>query len=302
MDLRQLRYFASILDQGSISRAAEVLRVAQPALSLHLKRLEDELGCALVHRTTRGVVATEAGRRLAQRAQVLLEAFDALPEQVRDRHAAPSGPAAIGIPTSLGTLLTVPLVKAVRQRLPQVRLRVVEGLSGHMLRWAAVGEVDLALVFGVELPPGLAAETLARERLCLVAPAVAPGLASRAEITLDEALEHPLILPGRPHGVREEVEAAAARRRKALRLVVEVDALDQIKALVADGVGYTVLSQRFAGHGPLAAGLAAVPIVRPTLERVISLAHAGDRPLPLAVQAVRSLLLDCFAAHVRAEP
>lgn len=302
MDLRQLRYFVGILEQGSISRAAEALRVAQPALSLHLKRLEEELGCPLVHRTTRGVVATEAGRRLGQRAQALLEAFDALPEQVRDQHAEPSGPAAIGIPTSLGTLLTVPLVKAVRQRLPLVRLRVVEGLSGHMLRWAALGEVDLALVFGADLPAGLAAETLARERLCLVAPAGDAGLAGRGDITLDEALDHPLILPGRPHGVREEVEAAAARRRKAPRIAVEVDALDQIKALVADGVGYTVLSRRFAGHGPLAARLLAVPIVRPALERVISLAHAGDRPLPLAVQAVRGLLLECFAAHVQAEP
>ncbi|MGE4282070.1 MAG: LysR family transcriptional regulator, partial [Magnetospirillum sp.] len=99
IELRPLRYFLSIVEHGSLSRAAEVLHVAQPALSLHLKRLEAQFGCQLLHRTTRGVVPTENGQRLAQRARSLLEHTNNLVDEVRGLEAVPSGPAVIGIPT-----------------------------------------------------------------------------------------------------------------------------------------------------------------------------------------------------------
>ena len=146
MDIRQLRYFLGIVEHGSLTRAAEVLRVAQPALSLHLKRLEEEFGCPLVHRTARGVIPTESGLRLALRAGILVEQMGSLKDEIRGLQAAPAGPAVIGIPTSLGPLLTVPLALAVRQRHPAIHLRVVEGLSGHMLEWVLSGSVDMALV------------------------------------------------------------------------------------------------------------------------------------------------------------
>jgi LysR family transcriptional regulator, nitrogen assimilation regulatory protein len=295
MDLRQLRYFVGIVEHGSVTRAAEALRVAQPALSLHLKRLEEEFGCQLVHRTARGVVPTESGRLLAQRATLLVEQMASLRDEVRGVEAAPSGPAVIGIPTSLGTILTVPLALAVRQRHPAIRLRAVEGLSGHMLEWVLSGLVDLALVFGVEHPPGLTTHFVARERLGLVGPKDSPLLAGRGAIDLDEALGLPLILPGRPHGVRVEVERAAASKRRTPDVVMEIDALDQIKALVAEGAGFTVLSERFARHGAVEPLLCCIPIVSPEIERTISLAHASDRPLSVAARAVRAIALGHLA-------
>src|SRR6516162_1047517 len=131
MDIRRLRYFLGIVEQGSLSRAAEFLHVAQPALTLHLKRLEDEFGCELVERSSRGVIPTEFGQRLAQRAKVLLEDLNHLRDEVRGMTTAPAGSAFIGIPTSLGSVLTVPSVMAPRARFPLVRLRVAGGLSGH---------------------------------------------------------------------------------------------------------------------------------------------------------------------------
>lgn len=299
IDLRQLRYFLSIVEHGSLSRAAESLHVAQPALSLHLKRLEEEFGCQLLHRTTRGVVPTESGQRLAQRAQSLLDKMSSLADEVRGIEAMPAGPAVIGIPTSLGTILTVPLVKSVRDRFPDVRLRVVEALSGHMQEWVLSGQVDLAVVFGAELPPGLTSHFLVRESLCLVGPRDGEVMKGRAEIEMDQVLDLPLIMPSRPHGVREELERAAALRRRKPNVIVELDALDQIKVLVADGVGYTILSQRFARHGVMTNRLAMVPMVRPAIERVISLAHASSQPLSIAARAVRDQLLQVTARHVR---
>lgn len=292
MDARRLRYFLGIVEHGSLSRAAEALHVAQPALSLHLKRLEEEFGCALVHRTSRGVIPTESGLRLALRAGVLLERLAGLKEEIRGLEAEPAGPAVIGIPTSLGPLLTVPLALAVRTRHPSIHLRVVEGLSGHMLEWVLSGSVDMALVFGAEHPPGLAGRFIARERLALVVPRGDIALTRQRAASLEDVLALPLILPGRPHGVRAEVERAAMPLGLMPNVVLEIDALEQIKALVAAGAGYTVLSERYAAYGAEAAGLAALPIIAPQIERVISLAHASDRPQSIAARAVHAIAVE----------
>ncbi|WP_207458215.1 LysR family transcriptional regulator [Azospirillum sp. SYSU D00513] len=296
MDLRRMRYFAAIVEHGSISRAAEALRVAQPALSLHLKRLEEELGTQLVLRTPRGIVPTENGRRLAQRSAALIEEIEALRAEVRGLEAEPAGPAVVGIPTSLGPLLTVPMAMEVRRRHPAVQLRMVEGLSGHMLEWLRLGQVDWALVFGDEPAGGLETEPVVRERLGLVAPLGDPLLAGRDSIGVAELARLPLILPGRPHGVREETERAARAAGVALNVVLEIDALEQIKSLVAEGAGYTVLSARVARHGADAPRLTSLPIAAPAIERSIQLAHAAHRPLPLAARAVRAIAREQLAA------
>jgi LysR family transcriptional regulator, nitrogen assimilation regulatory protein len=295
MDLRQLRYFLGIVEHGSISRAAEALRVAQPALSLHLKRLEEDFGCQLVLRTARGVVPTESGRRLAQRAIGLIESMDSLRDDVRAVESMPSGPATVGIPTSLGPVLTVPLALAVRRAHPLIRLRVVEGLSGHMLEWVLSGQLDLALIFGAKDMGGLNTEFVAREQLHLVGPADDPLLRERAAIPFAEALALPLILPGRPHGLREEVEHAALLARGSVNVAMEIDALEQIKALVAEGCGYTVLSERVARYGAAAERLTGLPIADPQIDRTILLAHASGRPMPVAARAAHAILRDLLA-------
>jgi LysR family nitrogen assimilation transcriptional regulator len=239
-------------------------------------------------RTPRGVVPTESGRRLAQQATVILQQVTALRDEVRGLEAVPAGPASIGIPTSLGPLLTVPLALAVRRLYPSVHLRVVEGLSGHMLEWLHSGEVDLAMVFGAEGVPGLTTEFIARETLSLVAPLKDPLVVGRSQVDLADILDLPMILPSRPHGVREEVEHAAMRVRRGLNVVMEIDALEQIKALVAEGAGYTVVSERVASGGQISQRLARVPITNPEIERRIYLAHASTHPLSLAAQAVRN--------------
>jgi hypothetical protein len=103
------------------------------------------------------------------------------------------------------------------------------------------------MVFGAEGVPGLTTEFIARETLSLVAPLKDPLVVGRSQVDLADILDLPMILPSRPHGVREEVEHAAMRVRRGLNVVMEIDALEQIKALVAEGAGYTVVSERVAG-------------------------------------------------------
>lgn len=295
MELRQLRYFLGIVEQGSLSAAAEVLHIAQPALSLHLKRLEAEFGCQLVHRTSKGVVVTESGQRLVQRARMLIDEMNALRDDVRGLEAVPSGYAVVGIPTSLGRILTVPLVKEIRARFPGIRLRVIEGLSGHMQEWLVSGLADLAVIFNVSSSQGFTSYPLAQEELCLVAGRADALLNGRMEIGMDAVLDLPLILPGLPHGVREEVDHAARGIGRKPNVIVEVDALDQIKSLVAEGVGYTVLSRRYAQMGQISEHLSIVPIVRPIIRRSICLAHSVNRPLSIAAKVVLRLLSEIFS-------
>lgn len=302
MDLRQIRYFVGIVECGSLTRAAQEMNVAQPALSQHLKRLEEDLGQPLLLRTRRGVVPTEAGRILYERGRSLLGQMEVLREDLLTAQAEPRGQCSVGIPTSLGAVLSVPLAAAIRHAFPQIRLRVVEGLSGHMAEWLRAGRLDLALIFGDSLS-GLACRMVATEDLRLVMagndprrPALLRGQADGA-VAFHQVAELPLILPGRPHGVREEVEVAARQCGVTLDVVLEMDALESIRALVAAGLGYTVLSGRVA-HGGGNWGLVSVPIQTPAITRTIQLAHVAERPLSNAALAVERTLLAQLAKLV----
>ncbi|MGX9943077.1 LysR family transcriptional regulator [Bradyrhizobium denitrificans] len=293
MDLRQLRYFLSVIEQGSISKAADVLHVAQSAISLHLNRLEAELGCDLVHRTSRGIMPTESGVRLATRARSLLADLTTIADDVRGNQLTPSGRVVIGMPTSLGIALTVPLALKVRQVYPKIQLRITEGLSGHMSQWLLSGELDLALTFNAQSLSGAVTEHVARENLHLVASDAASLSVDMLEASVLFRL--PLILPGRPHGLREEVERAALRHSLRPNVVLEVDSLESIKALVAENVGYTILSHRVASHGGLAERLRWLEISQPKIERVIYLARPTTRPLSSASKAIHAALLELLS-------
>lgn len=294
MDLRQLRYFLAICDEGAFTRAAERLRVAQPALSAHVKALEEELGVELLLRTARGVVPTEQGARLAAHARRILAEVETLRDDIRGAEAAPSGPVAVGIPTSLGMVLTVPLALAVRRALPDVTLRIAEGLSGHTLEWLRAGQLDLAIVFDVDNPQRLTLTPLAHEDLWVIGPRGDPLLtaAGARGLAFAEAAALPLILTGPPHGLRGEVERTARATGAGLNVILELDALEHIKALVEGGAGYTILSRRVAARELDEGRLAGAVITAPTIERTIQLAHPADRPLSIAAAAVRGLLFD----------
>lgn len=294
MDLRQLRYFLSVIEQGSISKAADALHVAQSAISLHLNRLETELGCDLVHRTSRGIVPTESGVRLATRARALLADLATIADDVRGDELVPNGSVVVGMPTSLGIALTVPLALKIRQAYPKIQLRVTEGLSGHMSQWLTSGELDIALTFNNERLPGAMTECVARENLHLVT-SVSAGLASEP-LDAPALFRLPLILPGRPHGLREEVERAASRHGLRPNVILEIDSLEHIKALVAENVGYTLLSHRVASHGGVAARLRWLEITQPRIERVIYLARPTARPQSAAAKAVHEVLITLLEA------
>jgi LysR family transcriptional regulator, nitrogen assimilation regulatory protein len=287
VDLRQLRYFVGIVDEQSISVAAKRLRVAQPALSHHVRSLEADLGVPLLVRSLHGVVATEAGERLYAYAINILKYVDEAADRVRRLGAEPQGLVAVGLPTSVALVFTVPFVEAVCRELPHVRLRVIEGMSGHILEWVQAQRVDFAMLFDSNELKSLTAQALVTEDLY----AVCPPEECSGEVSFVEAAAFPLIVPGRPHGLRERLEMAARKAGVHLTIKAEVDALPEIKLLVQRGVGSSILSLSAVREEKMAGLVQVRPIVSPNIRRTVHLCQAKERPLTHASEAVRQITL-----------
>ncbi len=291
MDLRQLRYFAAIVEQGSFSKAATKLRVAQPALSQHLRHMEDELGVALLHRGTRGVLPTEAGERLLARAHIILAEFGALREAVRGEAELPGGEVRIGLPGTVSEQFSVPLIQAARERYPAIRIRIAEAMSGFVLDWLRRGEVDLAMIYSTSDPKGLGIHHVLTEELCLFcAPgaAGAPAPAGQA-VAMADAAALDLILPGIGHGLRDQIDEAAASAGTTIQPAIEIESYSQIKRLVEQGFGYSILPRMAVAAQEKAGLFRTWPLERPTLYRKVYLAYSTERPMPAAARAIGQL-------------
>lgn len=291
MDLRQLRYFVAIVDEGSFTQAAQRMNVAQPALSHNVRNLETELAVRLLTRGVHGVKPTSAGVRLYEHAQIILRHVAQAAEQVRNCSGTPSGPVTTGLPSSVALVAAVPLVEAVRARLPQVSLRIVESFSGTILEWLNDDRLDFGCLYDIARPRHFISEPLVREDLYLICP---PGQGS-GDLPFEELPNFPLIMPSRPHGLRERVERAARETCVMLDVTVEIDGLPQIKSLVSRGVGSSVLSLSAVMDEWRAGQVSARLITDPHLRRSVYLCRPKGRPPTEAASAVREI----FVAIVR---
>lgn len=301
MDLRQLRYFAGIAEHGSFSKAANHLRVAQPALSQHVRHMEDELGIVLLHRGTHGVLPTEAGERLLRHAKIILAEFAEIPDSVRGRNTAPRGEVRFGLPGTVSEILGVPLIENALARYPGARIRIVEAMSGYILDWLRRGEIDLAMIYSTSDPKGLAVHHGLSEELCLFGlPTLGRvSVPSGGEVTLAEAAGLDLILPGLSHGLRDLVERAALSVRVPIQPAIEIDSYGHIKRLAQRGLGYGILP-RMAVQKEATAGIFSIwRFIEPPLDRKVYLAYSTERPLLVAARAIGQLSWDILRQLVR---
>ncbi|WP_440996808.1 LysR substrate-binding domain-containing protein [Arhodomonas sp. SL1] len=300
MDVRQLRYFVAIVEHGSIKRAAQSLYVAQPSLSQHVRNLEEDLGVGLLTRSAKGVSPTEAGLELLGYARSILSQLEQAREALRAGSLDPHGSVRLGLPNSVSLVLGVPLVEAAHHELPNVSLRIVESMSGYIMDWLRAGQLDLAMLYGVQRSPGVTARQLLTEGLYLVSLPGGTGRAGPGEATvaMEELERFELILPARPHGLRELVEKVARENGVRLWIRTEIDALTQIKALVRRGLGQAVLSHSAVYEELQRGELEARRIVDPAVERTVYLAEPSDRPVSHATRATAELLSRCAASLV----
>lgn len=289
MEFRQLRYLVAILDYGSISRASAQLNIAQPAVSIQMRNLEAELGAQLLIRSARGVTATEAGMRLYRRARTLLGRVDQLRSLTQDSDFASqfAAPVSIGLPTSVTAKIGFRFVQRVRESYPAVQLRVLEGLSGHLMELLLNNRLDLGVLFVSDPVVGLVHEPLYEEELFLVTRHFGQPATPVQFVDLPNRA---LALPGQPHGMRRLIESACKKSGVNLSIALNVDSLPMLRQIASAGVADVVLPHSALGSDPEADGLLMQSIVNPSLRRPVTLCRASGAPLSRAVAAVQAVL------------
>lgn len=288
MDLRQLEYFVHVAEVGSFTRAATLLAVAQPALSHRVRLLEVELRQSLLYRTGRGVTPTDSGRRLLAHARGILEQVRRARQELEEIKGAPVGHVVVGLPPTVGRVLTTSLVKAFSARFPRATLGVVEGLTVYLLEWLAIGRLDVSLVYDPVPSPLLETVPVVQNPLYLIGPANAGRRRKTPPpIPMSELPRHPLIVPSRPHAIRMHVETQLANLGLKMNVAWEIDGIAAILDLVREGHGHAILPIHAIGGRD---GLEARPIVKPRLAAVLALGCSAQRPLTPLARAVMGLL------------
>lgn len=243
MDSRKLAYFATVARAGSFSRAAEELRIAQPALSRRVREIEEELGRALLVRHGRGVRLTPVGAAVLRRVEEIEHLLALIRAEARRGDRALRGTVTLGLPPAAGLLIGPPLAAFFAEAHTDVVLNLREGISSLIHEWLAEKRIDVGLVYNVVPMDGLHVIPLLREQMVLVGP---PGDVLRISDAEGLRLKHiaglPLIMPSLPHNNRRMIEQAAARHEVRLTIRTEVDSVALTKAMVRAGHGYTILT------------------------------------------------------------
>jgi len=240
MDFRQIRTFRSVAELGSLSKAADKLRIAQPALSRQIKLLEHELRTELFTRSGRGMVLTEAGRILLSRTAGIVRQIDQIRDDIQSAAGAPSGRVVLGLVPTVSCVLSTRLAQRTVETYPGISLCIVESYSGHLIEWLHRGEMDLAIIYGPSADLHLDLQSLGRDQIVAVGPR-GSGLARKKEVGIDWLLRQKLVLPSHSHGLRALIERAAAKKKLQLDVQLEADSFRVLTSLVEAGLGYTLL-------------------------------------------------------------
>ena len=299
MDSRQLRYFAKVVETGNLTRAAAALHVAQSAVSMHMRNLEQELGVSLLVRSRSGVVPTAQGQLLFEHARNILRQFEQARQEVVSLGKEPHGDVALGIPATVAPVLVRPLLEHLHRRAPRVAPHIVEAMSGYLLEWLHSGRLDAAILFDSQQLSGLRRTVLGTESMYLVGP---PGaFAAGQVVAMADLGRYPLIIPGRMHGMNLLIRQAVRQRAVSLDIRVEVDSVAEMVSLVKGGYGYTVLA-RMGFHRELEDGKVSVAHIEdPQIQRTLISATVEARPLTQATALLLEGAQQILRAFTRGE-
>jgi len=299
LDTKQLEYFVQVAESGSFTKAASLLGVVQPVLSRQVRALEIELRQPLLYRNGRGVSPTEAGRRLLDHGRGILNQLDRAREQVAEIHGAPVGHVIVGLPPSLAQGLTLPLVRAFKQRFPHASIGIVDGLSMYMHEWLGTGRMDIGLLYNPLPSPYVDTVPLVEEDLFLIRRSTDRRFRDMRALALRSLPEYPLIVPGRPHAIRMKLEAELAYLGLKPTVALEIDGVPARLRLVCEGYGYAVLPRTSLLGSGSGMDLVAHPVSRPRLRSKLALGVPSQRaPTPLAC-LTQELIKEVAGAHYR---
>lgn len=287
MELRQLRYFVRIIETGSMGSAAQDLDIGVSALSQQMSRLENELAIRLLQRTSRGVTPTNAGLAFYSQAQLALRhADDAI---LAAREARLSGHVSVGMAPSTASILGIPFIHAMQENYADVRLHVVESLSGNLERMINTRQIDLAVVFQKDKILRWSARPILEEQLFLIGSHALLAALPDNPITPEQLAGIPLIMPSQGHGLRGRLDAVCQEHALNVESVAEIDGLALLMRAVRDGLGATLQPGAAISHLDNDA-LRVIGVHNPVLSRPNFLVSLSDDELTPAGLAARVVL------------
>jgi LysR family nitrogen assimilation transcriptional regulator len=289
MELRRLEYFIRVAELGSLGRASDVLRIAQPALTRQMRLLEEELNVTLFNRSRRGMQLTEEGEQLLAGVVGPLRQVDMTLQSIRSLSSKLVGNIVLGMPPTTTIVLARPLMQRIAAEEPSIQVRIVEGPTPNIVEWIRNGEVDIALLYAPLNDDRLVGRDLLREALVLVG-SPAAKLSPQAPINFIDLMDLPLIIPNPRNGMRTIIERVSARYNKTLRPKCIIDSLNVTKSMVRNDDGYAMLPLSAVLEEVEAGTLTYCPIDSPFVARQLMMVRRRDTRIPRIITTVERFL------------
>ena len=297
MNLRALANFLSVAEAGSLKAAADIVHIAQPALTRQVALLEQEFGAKLFLRHHRGVTLTEAGQQFREHAERILAEVSRTRAAMSNVLEKPAGSVSLGLPTALRRVVSTPLIAAYQRAFPHVQMKVQEAFVHVIEELLQSRQIDVAILFGgARKLDGFDLTPLAVEDIYLVGSAQA-GLDVRRPVPIKRLAELPVILISRHNQLRLQAEEAMARQGVNFRPFLEVEGQPLTHDLVEEGTGYTI-TPYCAVQSELEAGtLSGAPVRGLTITWALAVNRA--RAHAPAVRELIALINAAVEARVR---
>ncbi|MEC8463890.1 MAG: LysR substrate-binding domain-containing protein [Pseudomonadota bacterium] len=296
MDIRQLRYFSEVVNAKSFTKAATRVHIAQPALGLQVRKLEEELGVELLHRHSRGVETTEEGKVLLRHANAILKQVEQALHEVRDLSGEPRGEIVLGITPTASALIATPLIRECRACFPDISLTLFEGLSEEIMKRLDDNSLDMGFTYNPSAVAGIATEPLMSEDLYLVG-SIGKDDPGRT-VSFSSVCERSLILPSTGFGLRDWLEERAEDKNQTINVALEIDSVAIIRDLVEDGLGWSVLPFPAVQQAVKSKRLFASQIVRPRVPRTLHIGYASSHTETKASRAIRGIIDKIISSNI----
>jgi LysR family nitrogen assimilation transcriptional regulator len=297
IEFRQLRYFVTIVDARSITHAATLLHIAQPALSQQIKDLEEELGVKLLNRSIKGVTPTSEGVALYSHAKNILSLRDQTLDVVKKATGVLSGRVRLGIPSSISMILAAPLVASLKKNYPEILLELYESPSTYLSAQLLDGRVDLSMLVDKVPAPGLTVTPLLNERVFLVQSKKSTTFKNRQNIQFHELKKTDLILTTRASTLRGMVDKLFRKSKITPQIRAEASSIQTLLTVVADGELATLIPYSALSWYPVLKILQWLPI-QPSITRELSVAQCASVTLSPAALCVKELIIEICAELV----
>ncbi|MGI6853580.1 LysR family transcriptional regulator [Mesorhizobium sp. 1B3] len=288
LDVRQIRYFIALYEEGSITRAAERLHVVQPAVSMQIRKLEAEYGLTLFDRTSHGVLPNAISHQFYQICRGIMEDVEAAHHFLVDANGRVMGDVAMGIPPTLALGTVARVVNRYTTEFPDVKLRIIEGYSSSIVGWLESGEIDIGVLTNEYDESKFASRLLIEEEIYAVVPCDHP-IARESVITGREFASRNVILPSRPNLLRRLIDTSFAAAGIELKPNLEIDSLTSVLELLSHGY-ITLLPGHDMSNLLGRLGLQAIPVREPVTRRKLIACYNAQKLLSKAAEACIRIL------------